>query len=67
MGVATPRVTVGGVGVGSILNGIMWCKKGQQYKQWEELEWHLRLTDMYVILSYLEVIFSPVMSLMPEL
>ena len=32
MGVATPCVTVGGVGVGSILNGIMWYKRGQ-YKQ----------------------------------
>ena len=32
MGVATPSVTVGGVGGGSILNGMTWCEKGQQYK-----------------------------------
>jgi len=32
VGVAAPGVTVGGVGGGSILNGIIWYEKGQQYK-----------------------------------
>jgi len=32
VGVAASSVTVGGVGGGSILKGMTWCEKGQQYK-----------------------------------
>jgi len=38
VGVVAPDVTVGAVGGGSILNGIIWYEKGQQYK------WHFLLT-----------------------